>query len=58
MVGSIWDDWVDTPSKVKDGATTEPGPDSYHRVPEDVSLAADLGLDRYRHRRSARRWLQ
>ncbi len=45
---SIWDDWVETPGKVKDGATTEPGPDSYRRFPEDVSLAADLGLDRYR----------
>ncbi|MBN9612101.1 MAG: beta-glucosidase [Actinobacteria bacterium] len=45
---SIWDDFVDTPGAVIDGATTEPGPDSYHRYVEDVSLAHGLGLDRYR----------
>lgn len=45
---SIWDDFVDTPGAVRDGATTEPGPDSYHRYAEDVALAAGLGLDRYR----------
>lgn len=45
---SIWDRWVDTPGKVIDGSTAEPGPDSYHRWAEDVALAADLGLDRYR----------
>lgn len=45
---SIWDRWVDTPDAVIDGSTAEPGPDSYHRWREDVTLAADLGLDRYR----------
>lgn len=45
---SIWDDWVDQPCAVLDGATAEPGPDSYHRWREDVALAAGLGLDRYR----------
>ncbi len=45
---SIWDDYVDSPGLVKDGSTTEPGPDSYHRSAEDVRLAAGLGLDRYR----------
>lgn len=45
---SVWDDWVETPGQVKDGATTEPGPDSYHRYAEDVALAKELGLDRYR----------
>ncbi|WP_035719567.1 GH1 family beta-glucosidase [Gordonia shandongensis] len=45
---SIWDSWVDTPGKVLDGSTAEPGPDSYHRWAEDVALAAGLGLDRYR----------
>ncbi|ALG83935.1 GH1 family beta-glucosidase [Gordonia phthalatica] len=45
---SIWDRWVDAPNTVIDGSTAEPGPDSYHRWREDVALAADLGLDRYR----------
>ncbi|GEE00919.1 beta-glucosidase [Gordonia spumicola] len=45
---SVWDTWVDTPGKVKDGSTAEPGADSYHRWTEDVALAAGLGLDRYR----------
>ncbi len=45
---SIWDDYVDSPGLVKDGSTTEPGPDSYHRFAEDVELARGLGLDRYR----------
>ncbi|MBM7367292.1 GH1 family beta-glucosidase [Gordonia hydrophobica] len=45
---SVWDDWVDTPGKVVDGSTADPGPDSYHRWREDVALAADLELDRYR----------
>ncbi|MCF8589901.1 GH1 family beta-glucosidase [Gordonia liuliyuniae] len=45
---SVWDAWVDTPGKVVDGATAEPGPDSYHRWTDDVALAAGLGLDRYR----------
>lgn len=45
---SVWDEWVDTPGKVIDGSTAEPGPDSYHRWREDVALAGDLGLDRYR----------
>lgn len=45
---SIWDDFVDTPGAVRDGSTAEPGPDSYHRYPEDVRLLSDLGVDRYR----------
>lgn len=45
---SIWDDWADSPGKVIDGSTADPGPDSYHRSREDVALAAGLGLDRYR----------
>ena len=45
---SIWDRWVDTPDKVIDGSTADPGPDSYHRWRDDVALAADLGVDRYR----------
>ena len=45
---SIWDDFVDMPGAVLDGATADPGPDSYHRSDEDVSLLAGLGVDRYR----------
>ena len=45
---SIWDDYVERPGAIADGSTAEPGPDSYHRSEEDVSLAQGLGLDRYR----------
>ncbi|MFE6994556.1 GH1 family beta-glucosidase [Microbacterium sp. NPDC057659] len=45
---SIWDDFVETPGRVRDGSTAEPGPDSYHRFAEDVALLAGLGVDRYR----------
>ncbi len=45
---SIWDDFVETPGRVKDGSTAEPGPDSYHRSAEDVALLRRLGVDRYR----------
>lgn len=45
---SIWDDFVDMPGRVRDGSTAEPGPDSYHRSPEDVALLLGLGVDRYR----------
>ncbi|MDQ2699004.1 MAG: GH1 family beta-glucosidase [Actinomycetota bacterium] len=45
---SIWDDFVDTPGAVRDGATGDPGPDSYRRHREDVALLRELGVDRYR----------
>ncbi|UXW87343.1 GH1 family beta-glucosidase [Microbacterium azadirachtae] len=45
---SIWDEFVDTPGRVRDGSTADPGPDSYHRVAEDVALLAHLGVDQYR----------
>lgn len=45
---SIWDDFVDAPGRIRDGATAEPGPDSYHRAAEDIMLLGDLGVDRYR----------
>lgn len=45
---SVWDDFVETPDRVVDGSTAEPGADSYHRWEQDVALAAGLGLDRYR----------
>ena len=45
---SIWDDFVDSPGRVRDAATADPGPDSYHRAAEDVALLARLGVDEYR----------
>lgn len=45
---SIWDDFVETPGRVRDGSTAEPGPDSYHRAAEDIDLLRGLGVDRYR----------
>jgi beta-glucosidase len=44
----IWDDFVDTDGRVRDGSTAEPGPDSFHRHREDVALLRRLGVDRYR----------
>ncbi|GAB3633593.1 GH1 family beta-glucosidase [Microbacterium shaanxiense] len=45
---SIWDDFVDTAGLVRDGSTAEPGPESYHRIAEDIALLQELGVDRYR----------
>jgi beta-glucosidase len=45
---SIWDTQVEVPGWVADGATAEPGPDSYHRFPDDIALLQRLGADRYR----------
>ena len=45
---SIWDDFVDSPDAIRDGATADPGPDSYRRHLDDVRLLAALGVDRYR----------
>jgi beta-glucosidase len=45
---SIWDDFVETAGRVRDGSRAEPGPDSFHRYPEDVALLQRLGVDRYR----------
>jgi len=45
---SIWDDFVDTAGTVRDGATADPGADSYRRSSEDVALLRALGVNRYR----------
>ena len=45
---SMWDDFVDTPGNIIDGSTAEPGPDSCHRLDDDVAMLADLSVDRYR----------
>ncbi len=45
---SIWDDFVDTPGRIRDGSTAEPGPNSFHRSADDIELLHRLGVDRYR----------
>ena len=45
---SIWDDFADTPGKVKDGVTGEPATDHIRRLEEDLDLLAWLGVDAYR----------
>lgn len=45
---SIWDDFADTPGKVKDGVTGEPATDHVRRMEEDLDLLAWLGVDAYR----------
>ena len=44
----IWDDFADTPGKVKDGVTGEPATDHIRRLEEDLDLLAWLGVDAYR----------
>lgn len=45
---SIWDTFSHTPGKVAEGDTGDVACDHYHRVPEDISLMGNLGLDAYR----------
>jgi beta-glucosidase len=45
---SIWDTFSHTPGRTRDGDTGDVACDHYHRVPEDVALMADLGVDAYR----------
>jgi beta-glucosidase len=45
---SIWDRFCATPGKVRNGDTGAVACDFYHRYPEDVALAASLGLDAFR----------
>ncbi|QIM20110.1 beta-glucosidase [Phycicoccus sp. HDW14] len=45
---SIWDTFSATPGKVANGDTGAVACDHYHRVPEDVALMRDLGLEAYR----------
>jgi beta-glucosidase len=44
----IWDRFASTPGVVRGGDTAEIACDSYHRVDEDVALAAGLGIDALR----------
>ena len=45
---SIWDEFCRTPGKVKNGDTGDTACDHYHRLDEDVSLLAWMGVDAYR----------
>ena len=45
---SIWDTFCRVPGAVANGETGDVACDHYHRMPQDVALIADLGLDTYR----------
>ena len=45
---SIWDHYARIPGAVAYGDTPERAVDHYHRMPEDVALIKELGLDSYR----------
>lgn len=45
---SIWDRFVRTPGKIKDGSTGDVACDHYHRFEDDVRLMKDIGLRAYR----------
>ncbi|MCC2334527.1 GH1 family beta-glucosidase [Cellulomonas wangsupingiae] len=45
---SIWDTFSHTPGKVLNGDTGDVAIDHYHRVPQDVAIMQDLGLQAYR----------
>ena len=45
---SIWDAFARLPNAVAGGDTPERGVDHYHRMPQDVALMKELGLDSYR----------
>lgn len=45
---SIWDTFARQPGAIADGQTGDIADDHYHRVAEDISLMADLGVEAYR----------
>ncbi|MBS2963399.1 beta-glucosidase [Actinocrinis puniceicyclus] len=45
---SIWDTYCRVPGAVDNGDTGDLACDHYHRMPQDVALMRDLGLDAYR----------
>ncbi|WP_405095941.1 GH1 family beta-glucosidase [Micromonospora sp. NBC_01412] len=45
---SIWDTFCRVPGAVAGGDTGDVACDHYHRMPQDVALIADLGVDTYR----------
>lgn len=47
-VDSIWDRFSATPGKIRDGSSGAVACDHYHRWPEDLDLAQQLGTNAYR----------
>lgn len=45
---SVWDDFSHTEGKVAKGHTGDVACDHYHRMPDDVAMMAELGLQTYR----------
>ncbi len=45
---SIWDRFTHTPGKIENDATGDLACDHYHRMPDDVALMQELGLQTYR----------
>ena len=45
---SVWDAFAATPGNVRNGDTPAVAVDHYHRMPQDVGLMKELGLDSYR----------
>jgi beta-glucosidase len=45
---SIWDTFCTVPGAVDNGDTGDAACDHYHRMPQDVALIRELGLDAYR----------
>jgi beta-glucosidase len=45
---SIWDRFSHTPYKVQNGDTGDVACDHYHRVPQDIALMQEIGLQAYR----------
>lgn len=45
---SIWDTFCEVPDAIDKGDTGEVACDHYHRMPQDVALIRDLGVDLYR----------
>jgi beta-glucosidase len=45
---SIWDTYVHTPGKIKNGDTGDVAIDHYKRYEEDVALMKDMGINAYR----------
>ena len=45
---SIWDTYCRVPGAIDNGDVGDPACDHYHRMPQDVELIRDLGVDTYR----------
>ena len=45
---SVWDRFVRQPGKIERGETADVACDHYHRMPSDVALMKELGLNAYR----------